>query len=234
MLNQMKNSFIYILTSLFLFGCTTQTFIGEEYLGAKYMNSPLGEGKAPDTDPLIRFDAFDCTTFVETALAHGDINKLNQIRYKDGNIDFLSRNHFTETDWLNNNKNLLENVSDLYGKTEIRTVVNDKQNWFLKTHNIKTNLKPQRAEIKYIPYKNIDTIETKETLVVLFIYNNPNMYDKIGSDLAVSHMGFLLPNGQLRHASKTYGRVMDTDFNKYIRQMAKNEHNIGITLVKIK
>ncbi len=230
----MKNSFIFVLSVLFVFGCTKQSFIGEEYLGAKYVKSPLGEEKAPDTDPLIRFDAFDCTTFVETSLAHGDVDKLIKIRYKDGNVDFLSRNHFIETDWLNNNQDLLENVSDLYGKTEIRTVINDKQNWFLKKHNLKTNIKPQRAEIKYIPYKNIDKIETKEPLIVLFIYKNPKIYDKIGSDLAVIHIGFLLPNGQLRHASRRYGRVMDTNFNKYIRQIAKNEHNIGITLVKIK
>ena len=230
----MKNSFIFVLSVLFVFGCAKQSFIGEEYLGAKYVKSPLGEEKAPDTDPLIRFDAFDCTTFVETSLAHGDVDKLIKIRYKDGNIDFMNRNHFIETDWLNNNQDLLENVSDLYGKTEIRTVINDKQNWFLKKHNLKTNIKPQRAEIKYIPYKNIDKIETKEPLIVLFIYKNPKIYDKIGSDLAVIHIGFLLPNGQLRHASRRYGRVMDTNFDKYIRQIAKNEHNIGITLVKIK
>lgn len=230
----MKNSFVFLLSVLFVFGCTKQSFIGEEYLGAKYLKSPLGEEKAPDTDPLIRFDAFDCTTFVETSLAQGDINKLNKIRYKDGNIDFMNRNHFIETDWLTNNHDLFENVSDLYGKTATRTVINNKQNWLLKKHNLKTNLKPQRAEIKYIPYENINKIETKEPLIVLFIYKNPNIYDKIGSDIAVIHMGFLLPNGQLRHASRRHGRVMDTNFDKYIRQIAKNEHNIGITLVKIK
>ena len=74
--------------------------IGAEYLGTKYVLNPLGEGKAPDTDPLFRTDAFDCSTFVETVLADGDLNKLNKIRYKDEKIDFLNRNHFVETDWL--------------------------------------------------------------------------------------------------------------------------------------
>ena len=55
------------------------TFTGQSFLGAPYMNSPLGEDVAPDSDPLIRFDAFDCTTFVETVLADGDVKKLNAL-----------------------------------------------------------------------------------------------------------------------------------------------------------
>ena len=47
-------------------------------------------------------------------------------------------------------------------------------------------------------------------------------------------MGFLLPNGILRHASSQYGRVMDTDFYNYMSERAKDDNNIGITLVRIK
>lgn len=220
---------------MFLCACSNnQKFIGEEYLGAKYIKSPLGEEKAPDTDPLIRFDAFDCVTFVETSIANGDLNKLTNIRYKDGNIDFVNRNHFISTDWLNNNKDIVENVSDIYGKTKVRTVIIDKQKWLKKRHNITADIKPQKADIKYIPYEDLHKINTIEPLIVLFIYRNPKIYDKIGTDLAVIHMGFLLPNGKLRHASNKQGYVVDTDFNDYIENIRKNEHNIGIALVKIK
>ena len=74
------------LFALFLLaGCAGAPGIpsGENYLGAKYIRDPLGEELAPDTDPLIRTDAFDCTTFVETVMAGGDVSNLNQIRYKD-------------------------------------------------------------------------------------------------------------------------------------------------------
>ena len=46
---------------------------GAKYIGVRYATDPLGEMKSPDADPLIRFDAFDCTTFVETVLAGGDV-----------------------------------------------------------------------------------------------------------------------------------------------------------------
>jgi hypothetical protein len=218
-----------------LCACSHNThYIGEKYLNAKYVNNPLGENQVPDSDPLIRFDAFDCTTFVETSLADGDIKKLNKIRYKDGTIDFINRNHFIETDWLSNNNNIVENVSNLYGKTALHNVVINKKNWFKRNYNINTNFEPQQSSIEYIPYKNLSKINIQKPLIVLFISDGTGFYEKIGTDLAVVHMGFLLPGNILRHASQKYGYVMDTDFTKYAFEQQKNKHNIGIALVKIK
>ncbi|HEY4223669.1 MAG TPA: N-acetylmuramoyl-L-alanine amidase-like domain-containing protein [Myxococcota bacterium] len=79
------------------------------FLGAPYRLSPLGEGPghAPDEDPLIRYDAFDCTTFVETAMALSLADNLDEakrlldvIRYQDGKIDYLARRHFPEAEWI--------------------------------------------------------------------------------------------------------------------------------------
>ena len=230
---KIKN-FISFVFLIIISGCSHPSYIGEEYLGTKYILNPLGEEKQPDTDPLIRFDAFDCTTFVETVLADGDIEKLNKIRYKDGKIDFINRNHFTELDWLHNNKNLVKNVSNQYGKTAVRHVVIDKKNWFKKVHNIKTSFKPVSVDIEYIPYSDLGKIHNEKSLVVLFISGNPKFYDKIGTDLAVVHMGFLLPNGNLRHASRHYGRVIDNDFQEYVQKIAKHKTNLGIVLLEIK
>ena len=98
----MKNKLLFIFCLCLLCGCARKEhYIGEQYLGTKYLIDPLGEEKTPDKDPLIRYDAFDCMTFVETCLANGDVEKLNKIRYKNGKIGLLNRNHFVETDWLN-------------------------------------------------------------------------------------------------------------------------------------
>jgi hypothetical protein len=111
-----------------------------------------------DTDPLIRFDAFDCTTFVETVLANGDIKKLNKIRYKNGQIDFINRNHFIEVDWLKNNSDIVENVSNSFPDYKTRTVIIDKQNWFKKIHNIDVDIAAETTNIDYIPYANVGDI----------------------------------------------------------------------------
>lgn len=82
------------------------------FLGRPYKLGPLGEGPggAFDRDPLIRFDTFDCTTFIETVMAlslNADLDAaeqtLQKIRYKDGHIDYAARNHFIELDWVANN-----------------------------------------------------------------------------------------------------------------------------------
>ena len=109
----------WVLIAFTLGACVTHandSTIGAQYLGARYLNDPLGEGIAPDPDPLIRTDAFDCTTFVETSLAAGDVGALTKIRYKNGDVDFVNRNHFIESDWIPNNSDLVKNVSAQYGK----------------------------------------------------------------------------------------------------------------------
>lgn len=218
---------------LFLCACSeTHNYIGSEHLDKPYVFNPLGEGTAPDTDPLIRFDAFDCTTFVETSLVNGDVNKLNQIRYKNGKIDFLNRNHFIETDWLKNNN--LENVSRFYAPVSIRHVSIDKKSWLKKIYGIDADYETQTVDIEYIPYENLSKIDIQTPLIVLFIHDGNGFDKKIGTDLAVVHMGFLLPGNILRHASRKYGRVMDTDFGVYVNEHKKNKHNLGIALVKIK
>jgi len=224
-----------ILILIFLYACNQpNAYIGHQYIGAKYTLDPLGENKKPDKDPLMRVDAFDCTTFVETSLADGDVNKLNSLRYKNAQIDFLNRNHFIETDWLNNNSDKVENVSNLYAKTDIRTVIIDKQTWFKKVHNIDVNIPKQTILLEYIPYKNIQTIKVTEPMIILFISGNSKKCDTIGTDLAVVHMGFILPNGKLRHASSKYKHVLDESFDNYIKQRAQDKNALGISLVRIK
>lgn len=220
---------------LFLGGCGVTTQLpSHNFLGRQYINSPLGEGRAPDSDPLMRFDAFDCTTFVETMMANGDIETLNQIRYKDGKIGFLNRNHFIESDWLVNNSDRVQNISANYGHTKVRHVVIDKKSWFKKVHNIDTDFNPVAVELEYIPYEFAKDLIVEKTMIVLFITDNADFRDKIGTDLAVVHMGLLMPNGVLRHASSERGAVVDVPFDEYVNARKKNKNNLGIALVEIK
>jgi len=223
-------SYIVLFFALVVAACARDTTFGEKYVGTPYINNPLGEGVAPDDDPLIRFDAFDCATFVETTLADGDVNKLNKIRYKDGIIDFVHRNHFVETDWLPNNSDILTDVTENYGKTAVRTVKIDRASWLKYNYDIDDDTPVETVHLKYIPYDDVTSINNSKTLVVLFIGRK----SILGTDLAVLHMGFLLPNGVLRHASSKRGRVVDVDFYDYIARRKKVPNNFGIMLLELK
>ncbi len=228
---------LFLVLVLFLSACSfgaDYESVGEKYLGTPYLIDPLGEEQETDTDPLIRYDGFDCVTFVETVLADEDEEKLTKIRYKNGQVSFFNRNHFIESDWLKNNADIVENISGAYGKTSIRTVVIDKQKWLKTVHDMDYDCPVEIVNIEYIPYKNLKNLKTDEVLIVLFIAGNSGKSDKIGTDLAVTHMGFLLPDGRLRHASSAAGKVVDVDFMDYVAKQEKNNNNLGITLVKIK
>ena len=212
----------------------TTPYLGQPFLGVPYQESPLGESALPDDDPLIRFDAFDCTTFVETVLADGDAERLNQIRYKDGQIGFLTRNHFIESDWLTNNADIVQNVSSQYAPTKKRTVLVNKSNWFKVVHGLDVDTPAAQVDIEYIPYPYAKGITVSQPMIVLFIADNAKIRDNIGTDLAVVHMGFWLPNGMLRHASSSRGSVVDVNMDEYITERMQTETNLGIALLDIK
>jgi len=83
------------------------------YLGLPYgAGGPLGEGPTGryDQDPLWRFDTYDCTTFVETmlSLAHARTPEefqahMREIRYENGVIGYVERNHDPSLNWIPNN-----------------------------------------------------------------------------------------------------------------------------------
>ncbi len=229
----MKNWAIFVLIAFCIVDAGAAT-IGDKYVGKKYVNNPLGEGFGIDADPLIRTDAFDCTTFVETALADGDIQRLNKIRYKNGFVNFVNRNHFVETDWLPNNSDILTDVTKKYGRTAVRHVKIDRANWLNKNYGIENRAPQKSVKLGYIPYSKVRKIENTEPLVVLFIGDKYKTDDTLGTDLAVMHMGFLLPGGILRHASSDRGRVIDVDFYEYVANRQKSPHNLGVMLLEIK
>ena len=118
---------------------------GESLLGAPYVGGPLGEGLQGqyDRNPLARFDAFDCTTFVETITAlaisksWGDFETtLNRIRYRNGEVSFTARNHFTDLDWIPNNvragiyRDITESLAP--GRTLVAQALIDKRAWYEK------------------------------------------------------------------------------------------------------
>ena len=92
--------------------------ISRKLLGRPYAGGPLGEGPdgLVDRDPRLRWDRFDCTTFVETVLAsarseHPDsvLAELDRIRYQrpgadsDSRPSFDRRAHFISLEWLPSN-----------------------------------------------------------------------------------------------------------------------------------
>lgn len=115
--------------------------LSSSLIGIPYADGNLGEGEQGryDKDPLFRLDVFDCTTYVETVLA-GALSEratdfpqhMQQIRYHNGDISFVTRNHFISADWIPNNQWLLKDITATVGQGYellARTVI-DKKAWY--------------------------------------------------------------------------------------------------------
>lgn len=134
------------------------------FIGQRYLLGALGEGPSGkfDQSPLYRSDAFDCVTFVSTVIALAHSNNLQEfkrlipnIRYKNGTINFVNRNHFMSIDWNKNNtyrgyvRDITYKILDSQGKP-LASIANaniNKPAWYNKlgAKTIKS-LKPLSAQ----------------------------------------------------------------------------------------
>lgn len=200
------------------------------FKGTPYALSPLGEGEGYDADPLFRWDAVDCLTFVEETMAlaltgDGDVvPTLNQVRYADGRPSYATRNHIMEAQWLPNNiaRGFLTAVTSKYGAAKTRTVTKTltEQSWHEK--GAKALQLPPEAwsqgdfSLELIPSANVLAALSKAPsgLVVVVV-----RADRSWLITRVSHVGFLVQTAggpMLRHASKSYRKVVDEPLGQYL------------------
>jgi hypothetical protein len=108
-------------------------------LGVRYQLGPLGEGRGPDPDPRFRLDAFDCVTFIETAMAlgagrtEGEVRQaLDDIRYGEV-VELADRDHEVLSQWIPRNlqKGWIRPISrELAGASAVEAVTSyDAERW---------------------------------------------------------------------------------------------------------
>jgi hypothetical protein len=214
------------------------------YLGRPYKVDPLGEGRGYDKDPLYRLDAFDCMTYVETVIAQALANDFDQfvelmkeIRYKNGQVNFVLRNHFTNIDWIKNNqKNGL--ITDITRKlfptyTLTSEIQIDKAAWFKKKYHLQVDLPLQISRLDYIPLDSL--------------LQNPKLLQKIPSGsiinivrsgwIDISHQGFAILGTDgifyFRHASLTRKKVTQVSLLNYLIKIKRVKKVKGINVLRI-
>lgn len=206
--------------------------ISKIFIGLPYgKGGPLGEGPDGkyDQDPLYRFDTFDCTTYVETimslALAR-DVNEFevhqDKIRYENGEVEYLKRNHFTDLEWIPfnvQNGYMTEINHTVVGPQDIKVaeaLINfpnwlrnikleelvvpmatqsEKESLLEELHNESVNYVARPATVSYIA---IDTIVAR-----------PVILNKIPSGTVVN---FVRPNWDLTEAIGTHQNISHQGF----------------------
>jgi len=160
--------------------------ISQRFLNQPYEGNSLGEGPGAlyDQAPMYRIDAFDCETYVDTVVALAlapDLNHFTQciktIRYAQGDVSFIKRNHFASLDWNINNqragifKDITTSLTNQKGEPAAlyaKTLIN-KPEWYKQLDKARIRLphalpeeqtkqlKALRREGKYLKVQRIST-----------------------------------------------------------------------------
>jgi len=203
--------------------------ISATFLGVPYGKDPLGEGQPPDLDPLARYDAFDCQTYVEEVLAlalaadPADAGRVRaSLRYGEGPVDYAHRRHFMELQWLPGNVDggWLIPTTDRYGEvTHLREEITDatwaawpdRKKFAMETAQLphgemKLDVLPIATAIRAAP-------RIRPGSVVLIVRK-----PKPGVPIWTTHLGFVVSGGTFRHASLTHHEVRDQSLAEYLTQ----------------
>lgn len=181
-------------------------------LNKPYLSGALGEGVLGkyDKNPLYRFDSFDCETYIDTVIAlalaknFSDFkDKMNRIRYKQANVDFIQRNHFPSADWIPTNRRngyIDELTYFIAGrKTSVTSVLINRRGWYqrLTTDRIRIpQLSSQEKMARLLQLKNEANKRSEANKVVAIAYipvlellHNPELTKKIPSGSLLFFVG---------------------------------------------
>ena len=176
--------------------------------GTRYQGYTLIGGPRRPERFVLRDDAFDCVTYVETVLAAARARDagsfedgLREIRYRNGTVNWFERNHYF-FEWCQRNvDNKTCRWLDLAGAVDLA-----------KTVDSQKGLSKRRFAMRVIPpaamHANADRLATGD--IVGFVSRRP--------DLDYFHCGFVVRDKALllRHASESHGRVLDERMDGFI------------------
>lgn len=212
--------------------------------GKPYLLGPMGEGYLDSIEhkPLVNMDSVDCMTYVEHVLAlalasdeDSVFSKLQQIRYLDGKISYMTRKHYMLLDWVGEGR--FAKVIPMQGDTVVERVIPKSE--FFKEKKLKytvggKSVPNPRMRLRYLPYSKAIEFAKKP-------YEGPAMVAGIAfvakSDkLDATHTGFVILHGGekpvLRHASSLKKKVVEQPLLEYLH--SRKGKLPGITLFEFK
>jgi len=189
-------------------------------------------GEAPfemvDAQPIYCLDKSDCVVFAEhtLAMAMSDswpsfMTMLQRIRYKDGQIGVVTRNHYTEADWNRNNTWLARDITDeIGGESVVRFTQKVDRAKFLKgRYKLDELIEIETIEESFIPYERIESVASRlrDGDIVNFVTGREGGY-------WVGHVGLVArgADGGLNLIHSAAPKVREEPAAAYIARMTKD------------
>lgn len=213
--------------------------LGRKNIGQPYQIFLLGEFpfELYDPDPLYYLGKSDCVTFSEhtyaMALAHdwpSFFRILQDIRYKDGKIGMLTRNHFTLADWNVNNSWLVEDVTkELGGGNQwVPLFQVTRRARFFARWNIGQDIPDQEWHDSFIPRENVPNV-----LAYLRDGDFVNVIRGTEHEQWAGHVGLiaLAPDGTVNFLHSEYPAVLEEPLMGYLE---RKEGVLGFKFLRLR
>jgi len=226
--------------------------VGAMFESAPYLTGTLDE--PPVETLVVRFDGFDCVTFVETALALGRgiaqqdtsyagfVRRLADLRYRNRSIGYCERLHYF-SDWMETNRRSGWLKTDLEIGT-MRTLRDTLD--FMSRHRSAYSRFASNDSLFRCVRDMEDRLLTRGEDVVRFVPQDSirSVYPTLRSGdvvalitsidgLHVTHTGLAVEREDggigLLHASTSGGVLVSPDIQRYVRQI---DHQIGIVVAR--
>ena len=204
--------------------------VTKSLLGSDYILNGIGEYTDPDPDPFVRYDGFDCLTFVEEALAlslsttEEDRNWIRKdLRYGSGKIDYRNRNHFMVSQWLPNaiEQGYLSDITHTLGETHVVSKTITRRTWerWKGRRHFDLSLSQFPVGTYHFGVLSLDAaiqaipVLPEGALIVVVRQNNP--YNPVW----ITHLGFVVRHSdkdvRIRHATKMAGGIVKEHYLKW-------------------
>lgn len=185
--------------------------ISEDLLRRPYVEGPLGGGDGLPEVFRVSLNAFDCVTYIETVLAFAlsstpdeFIETIRQIRYEEGRLDWLHRNHYM-IDWAQRNeaRGFILNMT-----TGADTIEKTRE------LNLIPGLPAMKTTFRCFPKQSLPNVEAiAETGDLLLFVSARETLDVFHTGVVVKHVDRPL---LLRHATRAAGAVIEQQLIEFV------------------
>jgi len=216
--------------------------LARKNIGQPYELYLLGEMpfEPYDPQPIYCLGKSDCLVFAEhtyaMALAHNwpsFMKLLQRIRYRDGQLGVVTRNHYTEADWNTSNRWLVEDITArLAGDKAVKFhEAIDRSKFFKNRYKLDVDVPIEQHDDIYLPYSEIDRakpeLQDGDFVNIVRATAKPNSSEQnevFGGSAFVGHVGLIGhgPNGEVHLIHSTEPKVREEPIDQYIARSTKD------------
>jgi Protein of unknown function (DUF1460) len=213
--------------------------LARKNIGQPYELYLLGEMpfEPYDPQPIYCLGKSDCVVFAEhtyaMALSHdwpGFMRMLQRIRYRDGQLGVVTRNHYTEADWNVSNRWLVEDITkQVADDTAVKFHQSINRSKFLKDrYKLTVKVPVEQHDDLYLPYEQI--ARAKRQLrdgdfvnIVRATVKKGAKDPTFGGNAFVGHVGLIAhgENGEVHLIHSSKPKVREELIDDFIAQSTK-------------